>query len=141
MASQPIRNKARKALDRRAQHLVGADATGADYAEHWVGAGRSMVGLAHAVGADINRPTLSRECLHSVLRLYPGARERIANARLRYAARQAEYEKAVALSEAPAPLTTPTLRAVISPPGGPLTLDSLRIARYTGSTPALAEGR
>ena len=141
MASQPIRRKVKRALDSRAESMFGAGSVGLYYVLYWIADRRSMVGLAHAIGSDFGRPTLSRECLGSVIRRYPGSKEQIASARRQLAARQAEYERAAGLAEAPPAPNVPALRPVVAGHTGPLTLDHLRRARYTGSTSALQQGR
>jgi hypothetical protein len=101
VASRPIRSNAKQALDRRAASLFGPGATGLNYVLHWIRDRRSMVGLAHAAGADFGRPALSRACLWFAIQLYDGYAEQIAAARQQVAQRQSEHEHAAGLAEAP----------------------------------------
>jgi hypothetical protein len=93
-----------------------------------------MVGLAHAIGADSSHATLSRECLWSVIRRYPGYAEQMATAREQVSSRQAEFEQAVGLVEAPPLRTDLPCRPVAASRTGPSKLDHLRRTRHAELT-------
>lgn len=81
MASQPLRRALLKALRRRAEVHLGAEATPIEYVEFWLSSGRTFQALAVDIGADLGRP-VSRKFVSFVCnRLTADARSRIRAAR------------------------------------------------------------
>ena len=132
MPGQRVREKVCRALDARAEALLGKGATGIQYAAHWLADGRSIAGLARALAEDVTRDSLSRGLLYRCFAKYASAAQAIAAARTSYNDRQREYEALKGEDEAPPRKPAPAKR-LPSPPT--ITLDDLRARQHVPAVP------
>lgn len=83
MPARSLRGRVVAALERRAQTLLGPDASPIEYAERWVEAGLSLTALTRAIALDLGYPISRGFMSFTCQRLTPDARRRIKAARHR----------------------------------------------------------